>query len=94
MSLLLTNYCVDNVSDLLFTVTFSIPDNCLYSVATVGKTHNITIQLKPTFTKPSKAFVINTLSLTADAGDCELNVQFIQIYGGTSIRPNIKVTNC
>lgn len=94
MSALLNTYCFDCVSDLLFDVTFSIPNNCEYFITTAGTTHNITIQLKPGQTKPSKVFVPDTVALSADATTKELNVQFIQIYGGTNTRPGIKVSNC
>lgn len=94
MSALLKNYCFDCVSDLLFDVSFSIPNNCEYAVTTVGTTHNITIQLKEGQTKPSKVFVPNTVALTADSTTKELNVQFIQIYAGTNTKPSITVSNC
>ena len=95
MSLLLNTYSVDCVSELLFDVTFSIPNNCDYIVATAGSTHNITIQLKPGQTKPSKVFVADTIALSADATTKELNVQFIQILGGTtSMKPKVTVIGC
>ena len=94
MSALLKTYCFDCVSDLLFDVTFSIPNNCEYFVSTVGTTHNITIQLKPGQTKPSKVFVPDTISLSADATSKELDVQFIQIYGGTTTKPKVIITDC
>lgn len=94
MSALLKTYCFDCVSDLLFDVTFSIPNNCEFFVSTVGTTHNITIQLKPGQAKPSKVFVPDTVSLSADATSKELNVQFVQIYAGTAIKPIVTMTNC
>jgi len=94
MSALLKTYCFDCVSDLLFNVTFSIPNNCEYAVATVGTVHNITIQLKEGQTKPSKVFVPSTISLSADTTTKELNVQFVQIYAGTTTKPIVTMANC
>lgn len=94
MSALLKTYCFDCVSDLLFDVTFSIPNNCEYAVTTVGTMHNITIQLKPGQTKPSKVFVPDTISLSADATTKEFNLQFVQIYAGTTTKPIVTMTNC
>jgi len=91
MSLLLNHYCFDCVGTLLFDVTFSIPNNCSFSLSCVAKINYITIQLQPGETKPSKVFVETTVQIPADAIDQKLNVQFVQIYNGTSTKPKVQV---
>lgn len=91
MSLLLNHYCFDCVGNSTFAVTFSIPNNCSYATSCVAKTNFITIQLQAGQTKPSKVFTVFTEQFTADPIDNTLDVQFVQIYAGTTTKPKIKI---
>ena len=88
---LLRSYGVSSTDSLTFTVEFEIPDNCNYSIKTVGTINNICIELDPGQTQPSTDY--KTYKEYFVTTDGELEVQFKQTQGGgTLIKPKYTIT--
>lgn len=72
----LSNYGVSGVSS-DFTVTFEIPDNCLFTLSLdTDGTHLINVELEPRALQPSATFVTQDATFTCNE-DGELNVAFV-----------------
>jgi hypothetical protein len=85
---LLRSYGVSSVDSLTFLVEFEIPDNCNYSIKTVGTTYDICIELDPGQTQPSTDY--KTYKENFVTTDGELDLQFKQTEGSI-VYPKPKV---
>ena len=88
---LLRSYGFSSTDSLTFTVEFEIPENCNYSIKTVGTINNICIELNNGQTEPSTDY--KTYKEYFVTTDGELEVQFKQTQGGTTVtRPKGVIT--
>lgn len=87
---IVTNYCVEYKTATSFDVTFSIPNNCVYSQSVASKINYITVQLQPGQLIPSGTFVSNKVTIAPIDG--KLSITFVQICDGkTANKPKIQV---
>lgn len=90
---LVVSYGIDSADGKTFTLSFSIPDNCEYTLTIKDGVYWIFITLKPGQTKPSANYIPYTIKL--DAIDSVVSVQFEQQGyedgNTTTLRPKIRV---
>ena len=76
-----------------FSINFSIPNNCDYSVRTTSKIHYITVSLNKGQTIPSNVYV--ACSVNFSAIDDNLDVYFEQILNNTTAtKPKLSIVSC
>lgn len=85
------SYSINTTNGSSFTLTFSIPDNCEYSISVVEGVYWIYVKLKTGETVPSNKYVTYTEKLDLIKG--VVSVQFEQECDGTTtiLRPKIRI---
>lgn len=90
---LVKDYGISTTNDVNFSVTFSIPNNCDYTLTTNTGKYYLTVCLNKGQTVPSSVFIPCTVSVTAISDIAD--IQFQQVLNGiTTSKPKMKIENC